>query len=128
MISQSVLELVSFFLYTAIFFATVVFLVRMIVKNKKLRSEVVSLMVERVAFAAHIEQLETAKESESVENTQGFLRFISESRDWAFQYIEDVQRALVEYDEALNTKDAAKINLAYKKIISLLPKENEDAI
>jgi len=29
-----------------------------------------------------------------IENTEGFLRFISESRDWAFKYIENVQFVL----------------------------------
>lgn len=125
---QIIIELIAFGLYTLLFFASLILLVKSLVKNKKLSAEIALLNVERVAFASHIDQLETAKESGSVEGTQGFLRFISESRDWAFEYIENVQEAISEYDEALSTQDAAKINAAYKKMINMLPKENEDAI
>ena len=33
----------------------------------------------------------------AIENSEGFIRFISESRDWAFQYIEEVQSALQDF-------------------------------
>jgi hypothetical protein len=125
---QIIIELIAFSIYTLLFFTSLILLVKSLVRNKKLNAEIASLNLERVAFASHINQLESAKESGSVEGTQGFLRFISESRDWAFEYIENVQEAISEYDEALSTQDAAKINAAYKKMINMLPKENEDAI
>jgi hypothetical protein len=48
---------------------------------------------------------------------------VSDSRDWAFTYIEDVQQAIQAYDVALSTDDAVVINIAYKKLISFLPDE-----
>lgn len=42
--------------------------------------------------------------SKDVEKTDGFLKFISESRDWAFQYIEDVQQALNTFKEKVEPK------------------------
>lgn len=81
-------------------------------------------MIEKTAMAARIEQLESARDSDTVESTEGFLRFISESRDWAFTYIEDVQQALMAYDVALSTDDAKIINEAYKKLISFVPDDD----
>jgi hypothetical protein len=126
--NQTIIEIIAFSIYTLLFFTSLILLVKSLVRNKKLSAEVALLNLERVAFTSHIDQLETAKESGSVEGTQGFLRFISESRDWAFEYIENVQEAIGEYDEALSTNDAAKISAAYNKMINMLPKENEDAV
>jgi hypothetical protein len=124
---QIIIELIAFSLYTLLFFASLILLVKSLVRNKKLSAELALLNIERVAFASHIDQLETAKESGSVEGTQGFLRFISESRDWAFEYIEDVQQALYAYDIALSLNDAEILNEAYKKLISFLPDDNLDS-
>ena len=126
--NQTIIEIIAFSIYTFLFFTSLILLVKSLVRNKKLSAEVALLNLERVAFTSHIDQLETAKESGSVEGTQGFLRFISESRDWAFEYIENVQEAIGEYDEALSTNDAAKISAAYNKMINMLPKENKDAV
>lgn len=124
---QIIIELIAFSLYTLLFFTSLILLVKLLVKNKKLSAELALLNIERVAFASHIDQLEAAKESGSVEGTQGFLRFISESRDWAFEYIEDVQQALYAYDIALSLNDAEILNEAYKKLISFLPDDNLDS-
>lgn len=59
--------------------------------------------------------------------TEGFIRFLSESREWAFTYIEDVQSALEDLRNALDTKNDEEINLAYQKLITFLPeKMNND--
>lgn len=75
--------------------------------------------------------------------SEGFVRFLSNSREWAFAYIEQVQSALKEFDETITpitdwteTYGSAiqdnvfrdrllEISLAYKKLQSLLPKDNE---
>lgn len=64
---------------------------------------------------------DVANVNSAVEQTEGFLRFISESRDWAFQYIEGIQEALKDYDKALSLNDAKKLNEAYSKLITFLP-------
>ena len=40
------------------------------------------------------EKIEAKHLSKDIEKTEGFVQFLSESRDWAFQYIETVQEAL----------------------------------
>ena len=85
------------------------------------------------------DQFETVPSS--IENTEGFLRFVSESRDWAFQYIEDVQFGLsdfiskidpdMEYFNKYGLVGSAyphydsmkKISEAYKELKKLLPED-----
>jgi hypothetical protein len=76
-----------------------------------------------------------------LENTEGFLKFISESRDWAYQYIEEVQVGLFNFINELepeinyfkeygdigsmapNYYSMKKIAEEYDKLKMLLPTE-----
>ena len=78
-------------------------------------------------------------ENKKLEKSDDFIRFISESRDWAFEYIEDAQEKITEFDKQIqeivewnrtygsvigdipHTSKIEEINLAYDKIRSLLP-------
>lgn len=78
-----------------------------------------------------------------LENSEGFLRFVSESRDWAFQYIEEAQEGikkfvsevdpLIVYFDAYGEagpkspdNDALeKISVAFKDLKKLLPEETK---
>lgn len=75
--------------------------------------------------------------------SDGFLKFISDSRDWAFQYIEEVQKALTEFDNEVahkfewaktygmvvnggtHGKVLDEISVAYDKLKSVLPENTE---
>lgn len=79
----------------------------------------------------------------AIENSEGFLRFVSESRDWAFDYIEEVQSGLASfvnevgplidyfdnYGEAgpmgPNTDALRKISTEFKILKDLLPKDDQ---
>ena len=80
------------------------------------------------------------QQTKEIEKSDGFLKFVSESRDWAFSYIEDVQDKLSEFDkrmssiveyysiygpetEGLHIDLLNKISEAYKDLKSALPKE-----
>jgi hypothetical protein len=83
------------------------------------------------------------RDAKSLEQTEGFLKFISDSRDWAFEYIEEVQQALQDFDlqmepiiewsrtygivngDNAHTEALEKISLAYDKLKSVLPEENK---
>ena len=90
-----------------------------------------------------IEELQKELSSKELSETDGFIKFISQSRDWAFEYIEEVQKALVEFDEVVvpqlewattygrlagNTVHTNTINTiseAYEKLKTVLPKDNQ---
>lgn len=77
---------------------------------------------------------------QKLEKNDGFVKFISDSRDWAFKYIEDVQKALEEFDKKISptidyystygtTIDGLHIDLtkqvseAYEELKKVLPKQ-----
>ena len=45
------------------------------------------------------EKIEAKHLDKDIEHTEGFVRFLSESRDWAFEYIETVQNGLNKFVE-----------------------------
>ena len=84
-----------------------------------------------------------SKEDQDI-HKENFIKFLSDSRDWAFEYIEDVQKQLetfvrdiepeiMYFDEYGIVGDAyphyhsmKKISSAYKDLKKLLPEEADD--
>jgi hypothetical protein len=83
-----------------------------------------------------------SNEIKPIENTEGFMKFISESREWAFDYIDDVQVAIQEFKEAAGPEIEyfrefgsvmdlptdgliQRITNAYDKLILMLPEEEK---
>lgn len=83
-------------------------------------------------------------ESKKLESTDGFLNFLSESRDWAFKYIEDVEKSFLELDSAMkkvfqwsdtygnvngeapHTEAIDEIKTAYEKFKDTMPNNNKE--
>ena len=100
-------------------------------------------MADRMLLQKKVEELYQDIENAKLEQTDGFLKFVSDSRDWAFQYIEEVQTALSEFDkevapklewattfgmvngENAHTSILQNISEAYDKLKEVLPKENQ---
>lgn len=100
-------------------------------------------LVEFELRAALLEQgvKKALENAPAIENSEGFIRFISESRDWAFQYIEEVQSALQDFTEEIGPEIAyfkeygdiasmspnyysmKKIAAAYDKLKTILPEK-----
>jgi alpha-L-fucosidase len=96
----------------------------------------------REAFEASL-QSPISKEEQDI-HKENFIKFLSDSRDWAFEYIEDVQKQLenfvrdiepeiMYFDEYGVVGDAyphyhsmKKISSAYKDLKKLLPEEVDD--
>lgn len=109
----------------------------------KLKKELarVTLVAEMLDKYAEIKE---ELESENEVHKENFIKFLSDSRDWAFDYIENVQNGLntfidqVDHDinhfdtygDVLSNQrpdyDAMKrISVAYKELIKLMPKQEE---
>lgn len=63
------------------------------------------------------------RDNVSIEQTDGFVKFLSESRDWAFDYIENVQQSIQELQIAVESGYPTEEKLA--KLFSLLPENKE---
>lgn len=88
------------------------------IKNKKFQDLLVKLAVEKTVIGKKLESAIAENESSKLEKDDGFIKFLSISRESAFTYIEEVQEAISKY-----ASDRTEDN--YKKLISFLPKEDE---
>jgi hypothetical protein len=96
----------------------------LLISTAKKEKQVKMLTLDKAILITEFAKVIEKQNNQSVEETEGFLKFVSESREWAFTYIEDIQQALMAYDVALSTDDAKVINDAYKKLISFLPDDD----
>lgn len=56
---------------------------------------------EKLYVTQALQKVIEEQNSQMLEKTDGFLKFVSESRDWAFSYIEDVQEKLTSFDDKI---------------------------
>jgi hypothetical protein len=97
--------------------------------------------IEKSIFATKLSEATLQSETKKIEESEGFLKFISESRDWAFRYIEDTQGAIKRFDKSIsegleylykqrNTSSDALVSASistlyeeYQKLKEILPKD-----
>jgi hypothetical protein len=84
------------FIIFGIFIFSFIFL---LINNVKLRIKTstlaLQLLEEKVNKNIIIDKAKEELEKEkNIRDSEGFLKFVSDSRDWAFQYIEDVQNGI----------------------------------
>jgi effector-binding domain-containing protein len=111
---------------------------------KTLSDMYLQTVADKMLLERKINELYQEIENTKLQQSDGFVKFLSDSRDWAFNYIENVQSALSEFDKTIDsvtkwsetygtvlnneTPHAEKIrqiSLAYKKLQSMLPKNTE---
>jgi len=61
--------------------------------------------------------------SDDLIHKENFIKFLSDSRDWAFQYIEESQKTIKEVSEELKSKGLHNYS---NKLLSLLPPKLEE--
>lgn len=117
---------------------SILILLYLIVKSNINKRKIFALYIQsemhKHMLGQKIDDLQKELSSKELSETDGFIKFISQSRDWAFEYIEEVQKALSEFDEEVSpkfksAKDSNKllkeISLAYDKLKTVLPKDNQ---
>lgn len=118
-------------------------LVRLYVKRKKnieLATKLVQATLDRTEIIKKLAEARQELENRTLEESDGFLKFVSDSRDWAFNYIEETQEAIKEFSvvmdqeikyfetygqtmESHHTPNLEKIAEAYKNLVKILPSE-----
>lgn len=105
-------------------FSVILYLRKIVISSASLLEQA---DIDRLLLARRLEQELNTKESTKLEQTEGFVRFLSESRDWAFKYIEDVQAAIAElgaYEKNIVVDDnVPKAVKAYNNLKKFLPNE-----
>ncbi len=138
-------ELISILILSVIVIVLLFDDVYLRVRKKKHIESIIQLNVDKSLLIDTITKLGQERESKSIEQSDGFLKFVSESRDWAFKYIEDVQAGIKKFTDVagpeikyLNTygkvsdypqmASVDKISEAYFDLEKLLPSENKDQV
>ena len=105
--------------------------------SNKLAENIIQLIIDNDILLTKIEERNNDKD---LEQTEGFVKFLSESREWAFEYIETVQDGLTKFVEIAGPRleyfdkygrvvgsphlDALEdILVAYRELQKLLPEE-----
>ena len=67
-------------------------------KNRYMKKYIESMITIKLV-SDRIDELEQQAALAKMTESDGFVKFLSDSREWAFSYIEDVQAALEEFSE-----------------------------
>jgi hypothetical protein len=135
-------EVFSFIAFVIFIFAFVILGINTIKlrnKNIKLKVQIIDLIQKNEVLQKSLD----SKENKDIEKTEGFLNFVTQSRDWAFEYIEEVQSVLTKFINDIepeinyfneygdlasmspNYYSMKKISQSYDELKQLLPKEKE---
>ena len=96
------------------------FIIRLGLRSKRLAATVVQLIIDKNAISEELDRLSfISSNSTDIEN--GFIKFLSETRDSAYEYISDVQAAISELKNAMDSGKDEEISESYKKLIEFLP-------
>ena len=138
---MNVLELVIFILFIALLFTTTFLAVKFKIDTVKLKKDVHQGLADQFALMQRLEEMQKNTDTKKIEETEGFLKFVSQSRDWAFQYIERVQIAIKQFQDVfhpvaveyykdksrpINQEEFGKIFKAYKQLTDELPDEGKN--
>ena len=118
-------------------FLTLLFLSLYLVQVKKSRE----ILANTINLLLIQQSMNEENKTEEEKSNEAFLKFVSDSRDWAYQYIDDVQESLnkfitdiepeISYFDEYGVVGTAyphyysmkKISVAYKELKKLLPED-----
>jgi hypothetical protein len=104
--------------------------------------EYATLYIDQIALEKFVESMNLDSISDQEVHKENFIKFLSDSRDWAFEYIEDVQSGLIKFVDDIkpeieyfkeygdivsmhpNYYSMKKITESYDDLIKLLPKDD----
>jgi len=134
-----VIELIAFSFFIILFFMLIVKNVRLSIKLSALTLELIKAHVDKTLISEKLEEVSLKNDNKTDSSSEAFLKFVSDSRDWAYQYIDDVQESLNKFISDIEPEIAyfdeygvvgtayphyhsmKKISGAYKELKKLLP-------
>lgn len=116
-------DVVAFILISIIALSAIGYAIYLVGKNRKLLRNVVELHIERAALENMISD-QAINNLQPVDQGDGFIKFLSESREWAFNYIDDVQKEIFVLKEKYENKKALDESL--QKLFDMLPTNNKE--
>jgi len=134
------IEFTSFVLFILLFILLSGLFVKYKINNFRLAQINLQLAIEKAELLKRLQESLNKEAKTPIGQTEGFINFISQSRDWAFDYIETVQVGIdnfirdagpsIEYFDKYGdaiwtplTEGMEKISVAYKDLKSLIPED-----
>jgi hypothetical protein len=134
------IEFISFVIFIVIFFILVFDNLRLRLVHRSNIIQLLEVATERNIIATKLLDFTEQNLEPTEAASEGFLKFISDSREWAFEYIENVQVGInkfisdagpaIEYWEKYGSVmdtpldiNMQKISISYKELKSLLPED-----
>jgi uncharacterized membrane protein YvbJ len=135
------IEFIAFTLFIIIFFMLVFKNIQLKIKLSSTTVELLKAHIDKTIISEKLVELSEEKNRLTDTSSEAFLKFISDSRDWAYQYIDDVQVSLNKFitdiePEILyfdtygdlmgaepNYNSMKKVSGAYKELKKLLPED-----
>jgi hypothetical protein len=114
-----------FIIYTVIVSVLIVSYIKEKNAHKKVFALLVQSIIDKEELLKNFQEFVNDQSVQAVQETDGFVKFISESREWAFGYIEDVQKAIQVLADTPRS-NRAEYNEAYKKLIAFLPEQTKE--
>ena len=104
-------------------------------RMKKAETQLLQSELDKVSLQTELIKMSSQIDEMRIEQSDGFVRFLSESRDWAYQYIDDIQNKFPESyasikdkisKDTISLEDKKEISQELEKIKNLiLPEETQ---
>jgi hypothetical protein len=136
-VNEKTVELLIVIAFGAIFGYLVIDNILVRIKNRFLVSKITQAEIDLITTMSNMKEI-LQREAEKSESNDGFLKFVSDSRDWAFSYIEEAQAAVQQFKNSveaiivsyqvdstvpLTDKEMKQIADAYNELVKVLPKD-----
>jgi hypothetical protein len=137
----NIIEFAVFVIALLIFVALIITNIHTRLQNNRLKANLTQESINRGIVMQEMQKLMVEIETKNSDQNDGFLKFVSDSREAAFKYIEEVQAAINEFDERVGPvvnhyKKTGKVlerkpselvrelTEAYDKLMVSMPKED----
>lgn len=124
---MSILDLIIVSILGAMLMVSTAAAAAVSLKHKRSLAVITQLVIDKSALLDELSKANFIAEN-STDLNDGFVKFLSESRDLAFEYISDVQASIESLKIAMDLRDEVMINESYAKLISFLPSESQDVV
>lgn len=130
---QQIIDVTIFIIVLALISILAFLVYKLKLQKNKIYSNLLQATIDKGLLLEKVATLAAEKDANALKEDDGFIKFLSQSRDWAYQYIEEVQDAVKAFksksdplvEKLSKTRDAnvKALIVAYKDLVEILPKE-----
>jgi len=138
----TIIEFTVFTIALLVFVGLIITNISTRLQNNKLKASLAQESINRAIVMKEMQKLMAEIDTKNSNQNDGFLKFVSESREAAFKYIEEVQAAIGQFDDRVGPivkhyKETGKVlerkpselvrelTEAYDNLMTSMPKEDK---